>query len=234
MGRDPSAATLTAADVEYIRREFARLADACAARGDGFDHARALIERRVLPRPCYVLPDGTEMVPCDYFALVDAAGGPAELAPYFVAAYHGRDLASDWAAYRRTYGVCLRTVTPRTIVRKGQLVDEIELVLARPEPTADDWRTRLGVAVEELDRLERPFSPTPTALPSDALRQATGWSPTPVVGIATSSSGMAVLSTGSRRSSAATLPPMRPSFTAAEPRSVARDSRRSQSATAAP
>jgi hypothetical protein len=37
-----------------------------------------------LPEARYVLPDGTEMVPQDCFALIDAAGDPDAVRPMFV------------------------------------------------------------------------------------------------------------------------------------------------------
>jgi hypothetical protein len=38
-----------------------------------------LIDDDLLPRPSYVLDDGSEMFPADYFRLADDAGGPAAL-----------------------------------------------------------------------------------------------------------------------------------------------------------
>jgi Family of unknown function (DUF6058) len=52
------------------------------------------------------------------------------------------------------YVVCLRSVTPEAIVRKGELIDRIEALLARGEPSAE-----LAAAVDELDALLRPFAP---------------------------------------------------------------------------
>jgi hypothetical protein len=53
----------------------------------------------------------------------------------------------------------LRTVTPETIVRKAQLVDQIDAALADPRPRDADWRDAVRAAVDELDALERPFAP---------------------------------------------------------------------------
>ncbi len=106
---------------------------------------------------------GSEMFPSDYFRLVDDAGGPAALRAHFadrLRAAGGDDLASDWRAYLAgIYGVCLRDVTPEAIVRKARLVTSLceLLVLARPADT--EWREQLRAEVDELDELEREFSP---------------------------------------------------------------------------
>ena len=68
-------------DIEYVRNGFEPLDDAAQDR----------VERGVLPRATYVLPDGTPMVPADHTALLDDAGGdpdavPARFRERFVAA----------------------------------------------------------------------------------------------------------------------------------------------------
>lgn len=53
-----------------------------------------LIGDDLLPRPSYVLDDGSEMFPADYFRLADDAGGPAALPEHFaerLRAAGGRD-----------------------------------------------------------------------------------------------------------------------------------------------
>ena len=70
-----------------------------------------------------------EYVPANYFRLPDAE---AELDAYLDG----------------TYFVCLRDATVENVERKGFLVDEIRRRLAELRPL-----------VEELDALERPFSP---------------------------------------------------------------------------
>ena len=57
------------------------------------------------------------------------------------------------------YGVCLRQVSPETIVRKSELVTSIEGLLAEAKPEDVGWQGRLRQEVQELDRLEREFSP---------------------------------------------------------------------------
>jgi hypothetical protein len=151
---------LTPADVAYVRANFVPLEEACAGRADAVTQVRDWVRDGLLPRPSYVLPDGTEMVPADYFALVDAAGGPQHLERYFASHYRGADLDEDWQAYLDgTYGVCLKQVTPETIVRKAELMAQIRCLLDDPRPSDAAWRAGLRSSVDELDALERPFSP---------------------------------------------------------------------------
>jgi len=156
---------LTARDIAYIRASFVPLEDLCRARGTDADAALALIAARQLPQPSYRLPDGTEMVPTDYFAVVDDAGGHDRLRDHFRDRYlaaRGRaaELDDDWQAYLDgLYGVCLNSVTPENIVRKSKLVGAIELLLADAKPTDARWLEELRAAVDGLDQLERQFSP---------------------------------------------------------------------------
>ena len=64
---------LTPADVEYITAGFVTLEALCTLRAEKPEDIRALIGDGRLPRPAYVLRDGTEMFPPDYFSL-DADG----------------------------------------------------------------------------------------------------------------------------------------------------------------
>ena len=57
------------------------------------------------------------------------------------------------------YGVCLWDVTPETIVRKAKLVSSISELMMLARPAEADWRQRLRDEVEELDALERQFTP---------------------------------------------------------------------------
>jgi hypothetical protein len=97
-----------------------------------------------------VLPDGSEWVPRDYL-------------PGFERAEFERrylDACRPWEAYLGgVYQVCLRRVTPEAIVRKDELVSELAHALLEPRPSDADWRARVRDAVDELDALERPFSP---------------------------------------------------------------------------
>lgn len=163
------ARVLTDADIAYIRANFVPLDRLAGQRGESLADMRALVQREVLPRPAYVLDDGTEMVPADYFALADEAGGVAKLHEDFAARYARAAAAErvplgtaedEWRAYLSgEYGVCLRHATPETIVRKSVLMHEIEGLLAEPRPADELWQAGLRRAVDELDELERPFAP---------------------------------------------------------------------------
>ena len=123
---------------------------------------------RSMPRPTYVLEDGTGFFPHDYFRLADEAGGPDNLRTDFVArwltarqaAQAADALEQDWEFYLAgTWGVCLRDVTPETIVRKNDLVSSLCELLVLARPNSPDWRDALRTQVDELDALEREFSP---------------------------------------------------------------------------
>jgi hypothetical protein len=119
---------LTPEDVEYITANFVPLAD---------DGVRAEIAAGRLPKPAYVLDDGTEMVAPDHLALAERAGSVDALRDWFEARAPG-----EWDAYLSgEYAVCLRTVSPETIRRKAELIAQIE------------------AAAEELDAILRPFAP---------------------------------------------------------------------------
>jgi hypothetical protein len=157
--------SLTRADVDYIRENFVPLDELCAARGQSADRVRALIAGGSLPAASYVLEDGKEMVPAEYFELVDEAGGEGALRGlfarrYLAAAGDGDEVGSEWEGYLSgAYGVCLKHVTPENVARKSALVTQIEGLLAAPQPEDADWRASLRASVDELDELERPFAP---------------------------------------------------------------------------
>jgi hypothetical protein len=164
-------AVFTDADLAYLRSTFATLDEICAGRRDTPDEVRRLIAERKLPQPSYVLDDGTELVPHDYFALADAAGAVdrlrAEYERRYHAALHRYGLPLDTALLERRWeqyldgisGICMRDVTPETIVRKRMLIDAIEGLLADPDPENDRWRSRLRGSVDELDSIEKDFAP---------------------------------------------------------------------------
>jgi hypothetical protein len=157
--------SLTQADLEYIQANFVTLDELCAARGQSADRVRALIAGGNMPAASYRLEDGTEMVPEDYFELVDEAGGEGALRGLFARRYLAvagdeDEVGSEWEGYLSgAYGVCLKHVTPENIVRKSALVVEIDRLLAAPQPEDADWSSHLRASVDELDELERPFAP---------------------------------------------------------------------------
>jgi hypothetical protein len=150
---------MTTADVEYVLANYIPLEEACVGRTESVDDVRRLVAQKRLPQPSYVLPDGIEMVPVDYFALADV--GRKDFARRFLAAGgKAGALEEEWEGYLSgAYGVCLKEQSPENIVRKDQLVTGIEALLAEPRPDDADWRDRLRTSVDELDRLERPFAP---------------------------------------------------------------------------
>ena len=161
---------LTPADVEYIRAGFIPLDELCRDRGYEPAQVHSHIDAGRLPRPSYVLDDGTEMVPHDYFDLAEEAGGTERLREEFMRRYSiaaSREQVAleppeaEWEAYLSgEYGVCLRAVTPETIVRKSALVAELDTLLSEPRPEDTGWAARLQSRVGELDELEREFAPS--------------------------------------------------------------------------
>lgn len=139
----------TEADREYLGAEFVALDELCSAVGQDINEVRVAIADRRLPSPPY---EGVEFVPANYFDLPDAE--------QFRRAFIGHDPESELGWYLDgTYFVCLRDATVANVVRKGQLVDEIRGMLRGPVLGDPAWRERLHVLVDELDVLERPFSP---------------------------------------------------------------------------
>jgi hypothetical protein len=160
---------LSVTDVSYLREGFVSLGELCAQRGADIGEARKLIEQRRLPRPSYILDDGTEMVPPDYFALYDAASVEqietmfrrrlAARARELGTSCTDSELADEWKAYLSgDYGVCLKEATPENICSKGFHMAAIERLLRAPSPADDQWRESLAANVDALDRLERQFA----------------------------------------------------------------------------
>jgi hypothetical protein len=163
--RTMQTATLTDADVAYIAANYVALPDLCRGRTTTSAGVEELIEAGLLPKASYALRDGTGMFPADYFALVDEAGGPDRLRDHFedrflAAGGKPTELGDFWSAYLEgIWGVCLRTVSPETMVRKSNLVDSIDALLEEPHPEDAGWRERLRHGVDELDEIEREFAP---------------------------------------------------------------------------
>ena len=163
--------TYSKEDLAYLRSTFRTLDEICEERAETPDDVRRLIAERKLPRPSYVLDGGTEYVPPDYFALADAAGGHDKVWEEYERRYRATlrqyDLPFDadlferrWQAYLDGIsGVCMREVTPETIIRKRLLIDDIERLLAEPHTDNADWSSRLHTAVDELDSIEKEFAP---------------------------------------------------------------------------
>ena len=155
------------ADMPYLRSNFVVLDDLARAHGHDPAEVRRAIANRLMPGIPYVLADGTELVAPDYFELAEMAGGFDALPAWFARTY-GQAAArypeagtaeEQWEEYLTgIYAVCLRAVTPASIVAKGELMDAIERLTADPAPEDDGWRLELTSAVNALDALEKPFA----------------------------------------------------------------------------
>ncbi|MFF7246744.1 DUF6058 family natural product biosynthesis protein [Embleya sp. NPDC008237] len=150
---------MTPADDAYVNRQFVELGALCHKVGRDPDEVRELMSARLLPLPSYLRSDGAEMVPADLFALADAAGGPDRLRAWFVGHWSDPDEGEqEWDAYLSGRYVCLHTVSPATIRRKGELVAAIEAALAAADSDSPAPAASLSALVDELDALEPDFT----------------------------------------------------------------------------
>jgi hypothetical protein len=139
----------TEADIRYIEDQFVPLAELCRARGVDVHDIRRRIVAGELPLPPY---RGHERVPENYLDLPDA--------DEFVRRYRGTQPEADLEAYLAgTYFVCVVDATPENIARKEELVTELRELLADPRPDDGAWTRETRTRIDELDELERPFSP---------------------------------------------------------------------------
>jgi hypothetical protein len=163
--------TFTQDDLAYIEQSYATLAELCQARAETPTEIEQLIADGVLPQPTYVLPDGRQMFPRDYFRLVDEAGAVDRLQEWFVARFREEaeraglretdewTIESEWTDYLDgTYGVCLWEVTPAAMAEKESLLRTIQRLTGEPREADPDWRQALAAAVDRLDSIERPFT----------------------------------------------------------------------------
>lgn len=156
------------ADLPYLRSHFVALDVLARAHGHDPARVRQAIADRLLPAAPYVLADGTEVVAPDYFELAHMAGSFEALPSWFAGVYErvsarypeAGTAEEQWEEYLGgIYAVCLRAVTPASIVAKGELMDTIGRLSADPAPEDDEWRRELTAAVDALDALEKPFAP---------------------------------------------------------------------------
>jgi Family of unknown function (DUF6058) len=159
---------LTPNDVAYIENGFRRLEELRAERSMSPIDLRDLRDRRLLPHPTYVLDDGSEMVPEDYFDLLDAATDPSRIQEHFARELreHAEDNLTDervleeWDAYLSgEYGACLRRVSAQNIGRKADAMERIQALIDNPCQADENWARELRAAVDALDALERDFAP---------------------------------------------------------------------------
>jgi hypothetical protein len=151
---------MTAADDHYVDAYYVPLEAVCTARSVEPDEIRRHILAGHLPIPSYLRSDGTEVMYPGYFELSDAAGGPERLRDWFrEQGWPTPEQAEDeWDAYLGGQYVCLKSVTPANIRRKGELVEAIQAAVAAPEPGSAAWLARLHDSVDALDSLEPPFT----------------------------------------------------------------------------
>ena len=152
------------ADIRYVAANFQTLERLCE-RTATTDRERVErdIERRRIPGPSYTVEDGTPYFPADYF---QEQPTQAEFAMRLTHAAQERglvlsqaDVCEMWDAYLDgTYGMCLRHVSPETIVEKQFLLGDIEELTQAPSPQDPQWTGRLRERVNRLDELERPFT----------------------------------------------------------------------------
>ncbi|MDQ6824892.1 MAG: DUF6058 family natural product biosynthesis protein [Candidatus Eremiobacteraeota bacterium] len=161
---------LSAQDQEYVVANYSTLAEACKDRQFSQDDVGLLMLSGRLPMPSYVLPDGTLMVPADYFQLLDEAGSLEALQSvfrqrlYLAAQSEGMLMDEDaieatWFGYLQGhFGLCLRSVTPENIVLKAKLIECVQKCLLEPAPAQHSWCDRLRDSVEKLAAIEREFA----------------------------------------------------------------------------
>ncbi len=142
-------------DISYVKAHFRPMDEA----------VQPLVERGLLPRATYVLPDGIPMVPADHAQLLeDADGDPEAVAAQFrerfaAAGGHPADADEEYEAWLSgEYGACLHTTSPEAIVAKSGLMSAIGALLGRPAPADTRWCAAVRGAVDALDALERPFA----------------------------------------------------------------------------
>ena len=160
--------TLTGAGLDYVCSSYLPLEVLARREQIPADRLAAWVEAERLPRPAYLLPDGTPVFPPDLLDLVRAAGDLDALPHHFALRTElaARMLGiapdtreADWEDYLSgEYGICLRQVTPETLVLKETLVERIGRALAAPQPDDRRWRRELAFDIDGLDALVRPFA----------------------------------------------------------------------------
>jgi hypothetical protein len=152
-----------ARDRAYVLDHFVKLEAACRSAGRDFQRTLREIALGRLPGPAYVL-DEIPYVPSDYFF---AEFDRERFIARYTAACRMLGLRCTPAEAEETwgqfltgiYGVCLRNVTPENIARKHAAIAQIDGLISVPRPHDSQWIARLQEAVDDLDALERPFSP---------------------------------------------------------------------------
>jgi len=155
-------------DLDYVCASYLPLGDIARSAQVELPQLARWIEAGQLPRPAYLLPDGTPVFPPDLLDLVRSAGSVDALPEHFaqrtelaarLLGFGANTREADWEDYLSgEYGICLRQVTPETLVLKEALVERIDRALATPRPEDPRWRRALAFEVDGLDALIRPFA----------------------------------------------------------------------------
>jgi hypothetical protein len=156
-------ASFSASDLTYIIAEYRTMAELCAGRTMGAARVEALVAAGRLPAATYVLPSGERRYPLDYFALVDSIGLDSLASGfrerYLAAGGTAAEADEDWQGYLSgQFGVCLREVTPESMVAKNRLMARVEELAGASAPDDPVWCDALRTAVDRLDAVLRPFT----------------------------------------------------------------------------
>jgi hypothetical protein len=159
-------ASFSPSDVLYVTTEYRTMGELCDGRPWSVAEVDARIAAGRLPAATYELPSGERRYPPDYFVLAEGnAGGDLDgvaarfFARYLAAGGTMTEADEDWQGFLTgQFGVCLRAVTPESMVAKNRLVARVEELVGAPAPADDGWCGALCAAVGELDALLRPFT----------------------------------------------------------------------------
>jgi hypothetical protein len=150
---------MTAEDDAYASEWYVALEALAEIEGVDASELRRMMLANRLPLPSYIRSDGTQMVARDLLELPRRAGGYEQLPDWFAQQFRSiRDAIRDWDGYLSGQYVCLRDVLPETMQRKEELVNVITAAVAKPQPENGDWLEMLHQLVDELDKLEPPFT----------------------------------------------------------------------------
>ena len=150
---------MTAMDDAYATERYIALETLAGGASLRASELRRLMLANRLPLPSYIRSDGTQMVARDLLELPRRAGGYDQLPDWFARQFASSgDAIRQWDGYLSGQYVCLRDVAPETMQRKDELVAAITAAVAEPAPANTDWVESLHRLVDELDRLEPPFT----------------------------------------------------------------------------